>query len=91
MDSRVKVIHLATIDLEVEGQAFSWAQDGSRTVFTSDRGKGLVRSIAVPDVPIQRPRPPCASAGAPQLAYLFYDGTRTPATDEMSRCSKPQM
>ena len=44
------LIHLATIDLEAEGQAFSWAQDGSRTVFTIDRRKGLVRIIEVPAV-----------------------------------------
>jgi hypothetical protein len=34
------LIHVATIDLEAEGQAFSWAQDGSRTVFPVDRRKG---------------------------------------------------
>lgn len=44
------LIHLATIDLEAEGQAFSWAQDGSRTVFTVDRRKGLVRRIEIPAV-----------------------------------------
>jgi hypothetical protein len=44
------LIHIATIDLEAEGQAFSFAPDGSRTIFTIDRRKGLVRSIALPDV-----------------------------------------
>lgn len=44
------LIHVATIDLEAEGQAFSWAQDGSRTVFAVDRRKGLVRTIEVPPV-----------------------------------------
>jgi len=44
------LIHLATIDLEAEGQAFAWAQDGSRSVFTIDRRKGLVRRIAIPAV-----------------------------------------
>ncbi|HET7695968.1 MAG TPA: hypothetical protein VFK57_09700 [Vicinamibacterales bacterium] len=44
------LIHVATIDLEAEGQAFSWAQDGSRTVFTIDRRKGLVRIIELPPV-----------------------------------------
>ena len=44
------LIHVATIDLEAEGQAFSWAPDGSRTIFTIDRRKGLVRSIALPEV-----------------------------------------
>ena len=44
------LIHVATIDLEADGQAFSFAPDGSRTIFTIDRRKGLVRSIALPDV-----------------------------------------
>lgn len=44
------MIHVATITLEAEGQAFSWAQDGSRTIFTIDRRQGLVRMIEVPGV-----------------------------------------
>ena len=44
------LIHVATIALEAEGQAFSWAQDGSRTVFTIDRRKRLVRTIEIPAV-----------------------------------------
>jgi hypothetical protein len=44
------LIHVATIDLEAEGQAFSWAQDGTRTIFTVDRRKGLVRVIELPQV-----------------------------------------
>ena len=44
------LIHIATIELEAEGQAFSWAQDGTRTVFTVDRRKGLVRMIELPEV-----------------------------------------
>jgi hypothetical protein len=43
-------IHLATIDLEAEGQAFTWAQDGSRSVFTIDRRRGLVRRIELPEI-----------------------------------------
>ena len=54
------MIHLATIDLEAEGQAFSWAQDGSRTIFTIDRPKGLVRRIELPAV-----TPPDASRALP--------------------------
>jgi len=50
------LIHLATIELEAEGQAFSWAQDGSRTVYTIDRKKGLVRAIAIPAVPARMPQ-----------------------------------
>ena len=44
------LVHLATIELEAEGQAFSWAQDGSRAIFTIDRRKRLVRTIDVPAV-----------------------------------------
>jgi hypothetical protein len=44
------LIHIATIDLEAEGQAFSWAQDNSRTIFAIDRRKGLVRRIEIPQV-----------------------------------------
>jgi hypothetical protein len=49
------LIHIATIDLEAEGQAFSWAQNGSRTVFTIDRRKGLVRSIEIPPLAVPAP------------------------------------
>ncbi len=49
------MLHIATIALEAEGQAFSWAQDGSRTVFAIDRRKGLVRSIALPSIPDSPP------------------------------------
>jgi hypothetical protein len=44
------MIHLATIDLEAEGQAFAWARDGSRTIFAIDRAKGAVRMIEIPVV-----------------------------------------
>ena len=44
------LIHIATIELEVEGQAFSWAKDGTRTVFAIDRRKSLVRTIEIPSV-----------------------------------------
>jgi hypothetical protein len=44
------LIHIATIDLEAEGQAFSWAKDGTRTVFAIDRRKLLVRTIQIPAV-----------------------------------------
>jgi len=50
------LIHLATIDLEANGQAFSWSQDRSRTVFTVDRRKGLVRHIEIPAVLPSDPR-----------------------------------
>jgi hypothetical protein len=44
------LIHIATVALDAEGQAFSFAQDGSRTVFTIDRKKGLVRAIELPRI-----------------------------------------
>jgi hypothetical protein len=53
------MIHLATIALEAEGQAFSWAQDGSRTIYTIDRRQHLVRRIEVPSI-----APPASAAPA---------------------------
>lgn len=44
------LVHLATIDLEAEGQAFSWAQDGTRTIYAIDRRKRQVKVIEVPPV-----------------------------------------
>jgi hypothetical protein len=45
------LIHVATIALEAEGQAFSFTQDGTRRVFVVDRHKGRVREIELPLVP----------------------------------------
>ncbi|MDP3495599.1 MAG: hypothetical protein Q8R82_21035, partial [Hyphomonadaceae bacterium] len=42
------LIHIATIDLEAEGQAFAFA-DG-RTIYAIDRRKGAVREINLPSV-----------------------------------------
>jgi hypothetical protein len=44
------LVHVATIELEAEGQAFAWAQDGTRRIFTIDRRRGLVRLIELPAV-----------------------------------------
>lgn len=44
------MIHVATIDIEAEGQAFSFA--GGRTVYAIDRRKGAVREISLPPVPL---------------------------------------
>lgn len=49
------LVHLATIDLEAEGQAFAWAPGGQRTVYAIDRRKHLVRAIAVPALPPDLP------------------------------------
>ena len=44
------LVHVATIAVEAEGQAFSWAGDRSRTIFTIDRRRRQVRSIEIPTV-----------------------------------------
>jgi hypothetical protein len=44
------LIHVATIDVEAEGQAFSWAHDGTRRIYAIDRRRRLVRAIDVPSV-----------------------------------------
>ena len=48
------LIHLATIDLEAEGQAFCWAQNGTRSVFAIDRRKKLVKTIELPAISAER-------------------------------------
>ncbi|OYX49993.1 MAG: hypothetical protein B7Y90_05705 [Alphaproteobacteria bacterium 32-64-14] len=44
------MIHVATIDIEAEGQAFSFAE--GRNIFAIDRRKGRVLQIALPAVPL---------------------------------------
>lgn len=44
------MIHIATIEIEAEGQAFSFAE--GRTVYAIDRRKGAVREILLPPVPL---------------------------------------
>ena len=44
------LIHVATIDLEAEGQAFSFAE--GRTIFAIDRRQGRVVQIVLPPVPL---------------------------------------
>ncbi len=44
------MIHVATIDLEAEGQAFSFAE--GRKIVAIDRRKGRVREIAIPAIPM---------------------------------------
>ena len=46
--------HLATIAIEAEGQAFSWAKNGQRVIYTIDRRQHLVRTIAIPAVTVKR-------------------------------------
>lgn len=44
------LIHIATITLEAQGQAFCWAPDGQREIFTIDRQRELVRRIRLPEI-----------------------------------------
>lgn len=44
------LVHVATIVLEIEGQAFSFAPGEQGIVFAIDRGKGLVRRIRLPEL-----------------------------------------
>ena len=44
------LIHIATIDLEAEGQAFAFAE--GRTIYAIDRRKGAVREISLPEIDI---------------------------------------
>jgi hypothetical protein len=60
------MIHLATIELEAEGQAFCWAQNPSRRILTIDRRKKLVRTIELPAV----------DAGAASDARRFRESRR---------------
>ena len=46
------LIHVATITLDVEGQAFSFAPGEDRTIFAVDRKGGKVTQIALPGVPM---------------------------------------
>ena len=48
------LLHVATIDLEVAGQAFSWAPAGARRIFAIDRRRLLVRAIDVPPVNVDK-------------------------------------
>lgn len=49
------LIHLATISLEVEGQAFTFDPASPRSVFAIDRRKGLTREIDLPRVTLDHP------------------------------------
>jgi hypothetical protein len=46
------LLHLATIDAEVPGQAFAWAKDGTRTIFAIDRQKRFVKVLEVPEIAV---------------------------------------
>lgn len=44
------LIHVATISLEAEGQAFCWAPGDTREIYSIDRRRKRVRRIALPDI-----------------------------------------
>ncbi|WP_143435314.1 hypothetical protein [Henriciella aquimarina] len=46
-----KLIHIATIDIEAEGQAFAFDTDGSRKVFAISRPNGEIREFKLPAIP----------------------------------------
>jgi hypothetical protein len=45
--------HIATIAIEAEGQAFSWAKNGQRVIYAIDRDKHQVRTIEVPAIVVK--------------------------------------
>lgn len=45
------LVHLATIAVEAEGQAFAWAPGSERILFVVDRRNGRVRTLAIPPAP----------------------------------------
>jgi hypothetical protein len=44
------LIHVATIDIEAEGQAFSWKRGDTRSIFAIDRRGSRVLEITLPEV-----------------------------------------
>tara|TARA_A100001391_G_scaffold48685_1_gene28940 strand:- start:360 stop:1208 length:849 start_codon:yes stop_codon:yes gene_type:complete len=45
------LVHVATISLDIEGQAFAFSPDGDSTILVVDRTNGLVRRIRLPLIP----------------------------------------
>ena len=48
------LVHVATIAVEAEGQAFAFAPGEERIVYVIDRRKFLVRQVRLPEVPLER-------------------------------------
>jgi hypothetical protein len=46
------LVHVATIDADVPGQAFAWARDGTRTIFAIDRQTRVVKILDVPEIAV---------------------------------------
>lgn len=50
-----KLVHLATLDIALEGQAFSWDPIRTRTIFGINRRDGLLIEVKIPEVSIFHP------------------------------------
>jgi hypothetical protein len=44
------LVHVATIAIEAQGQAFTWSADGSRVIYAINRRPGRVMAIEIPSV-----------------------------------------
>ena len=79
------LVHVATIAIESEGQAFSWAKNGARVIYTIDRRKHLVRTIEIPPVVVKdAPVPVSLGVGGRRSARLLSSGLadcRSPTAD----------
>ena len=50
-----KLIHIATVDIELAGQAFSWDNNEARTVYGIDRRRGKIKRFTVPSITLDHP------------------------------------
>lgn len=50
-----KLVHLATLDIALEGQAFSWDPTQTRTIFGINRRDGSLIEVEIPEVSIFHP------------------------------------
>jgi hypothetical protein len=44
------LLHLATIEIDVEGQAFAWDKSAVRTIYAINRPTGSVRVFSIPEI-----------------------------------------
>lgn len=47
------LVHIATVAIEANGQAFAWSTDGSRTIFAINKRPGRVMAIEIPTVTLR--------------------------------------
>ncbi|MEL7393565.1 MAG: hypothetical protein AAFN06_13080 [Pseudomonadota bacterium] len=50
-----KLVHLATLDIALEGQAFSWDLNLPRTIYGINRRDGLLIEVEIPEIPMHHP------------------------------------